>query len=163
MSAGVIQPSHSFELVLSFCKHSSILATTVSVKTVGTLYCLLALPMLVCKSQWDTCNKHWEERRRARSKKNSVGWKYPKYFCLCLCWRRNLRNLKQSRQILRLSCYSVADALVMCWNVYSDFANVSAAVNWVMFLFLLWYKDNRNTANFQFAKIIFLSAVLEEA
>ena len=42
---------------LNFCD------TTVSVKIVGALCCLLALPMLVCKIWWVNCdNQHWEDQ-----------------------------------------------------------------------------------------------------
>ena len=45
------------------------------------------------------------------------------------------------------------DALVVCWGVYGEFANISTAVNWIIFIFLLPYKDNRHTENFQLAEI----------
>ena len=55
---------------------------TVSVKIVGTLYCLLALPMLVCKIWWVNCDKqHWEGKEAGQKKTNNAGWKCPNYFC----------------------------------------------------------------------------------
>ena len=40
---------------------SILLVATVSVEIVGTLCCLLALPLLVCKIWWVNCNKqYWE-------------------------------------------------------------------------------------------------------
>ena len=50
--------------------------TTVSVKIVGTLCCLLALPLLMCKIWLLTAINNIERtRRRARSRK--TGWKCP--------------------------------------------------------------------------------------
>ena len=60
-------------------------APTVSVKIVGTLCCLLALPMLVCKVWWVNCDKqHWEDEETGQKWKTSVGWRCPSYFCLKL-------------------------------------------------------------------------------
>ena len=74
----------------------------------------------------------------------------------------HLTNLKSCWQILRLTFNSVTDAMVVCWGVYTDFVNLSTAVNWVLFRLLLQYKHNCDTENSQLAQISFWSAVLEK-
>ena len=112
-------------------------------KLLGHFTVLFTLPMLVCKIWWVNCDKqHWEdEETLARSKKNSIQWKCPNYFYLRLCWRRNFKELWQ---MPRLSCYLFTDTVVGCWGVYSVFANVSTAVNWVFFFSVQYWKNKKN-------------------
>ena len=54
-------------------KQATPFGTTVSVKIVGTLCCLLALPLLVCKIWWVTCDKqHWKDEETGQKQKNRV-------------------------------------------------------------------------------------------
>ena len=49
---------------------STLLVATVSVEIVGTICCLLALPMLVCKIWWVNCDKqHWEDEETGQKPK----------------------------------------------------------------------------------------------
>ena len=70
-----------------------VFTTTVSVKIVGTLLCLLVPSMLVYKVWWLNRDKQlWEGQGEHEKEKNSVWSKFPNYFCLRLCregiWRR---------------------------------------------------------------------------
>ena len=73
--------------------------TTVSVKIVGTLCYLLALPMLMCHIWWVDCDKHIGTTRRRTEVKISVGWKGPNHFCLRmklgLLWAHHVEEMSK--------------------------------------------------------------------
>ena len=57
------------------------LVPTVSVKIVGTLCCLLALPMLVCKIWWVYCdNQHWKDEEMGQKRRIELGGSVPTVF-----------------------------------------------------------------------------------
>ena len=70
---------------VSRIKVFSFLLTTVSVKIVGTLLCLLVPSMLVYKIWWPNRDKQlWEGQGEHEKEKNSVWFKCLNYFCLRL-------------------------------------------------------------------------------
>ena len=66
----VIGTQNRFRNVVTFSCGWTPWAPTVSVKIVGILFCLLALPMLVCKIWWGNCDKqHWEDEETGKKVK----------------------------------------------------------------------------------------------
>ena len=60
---------------------SILLVATMSVEIVGTLCCLLALPVLVCKIWWVNSDKqHWADEEMGLKQKNSVRGSVPTIF-----------------------------------------------------------------------------------
>ena len=107
-----------------------------------------------CKIWWVNCDTKTlggrgdgpDLKKKQQQQQQQQRWvEVPQLFCLTLCWSRNLRNLKSCWQIPRWSCNSVTESVVMCRVVYGDFANVSPAVNRVIFIFLLRYNHNTVT------------------
>ena len=72
------------------------LVSSVSVKNVGTLCCLLALPMLVCKIWWVYGdNQHWKDEEMGQKRRTELGGSVPTVFvwdCRSLV-RFSTRNL----------------------------------------------------------------------
>ena len=57
--------------------------------------------MLVCKIWWVNCDKqHWKEEETGKNWKNSVGWKFPKYFC-CDCSYRKIPKISSGAYIFQ--------------------------------------------------------------